>query len=52
MRYGNLQVFSGNAHPELAKQICHHLGTRLADRDIIRFSNENLLIQIKENVSE
>ncbi|MBK06425.1 MAG: ribose-phosphate pyrophosphokinase [Deltaproteobacteria bacterium] len=50
MRYGNLQIFSGSAHPELAENICRYLGTKPSSRDIIRFANENLMIQIKENV--
>lgn len=50
MLRGNLQIFSGSAHPQLAKEICSHLGTYPGKRDIIRFSNENLLVQIKENV--
>jgi len=50
MRGNGLQIFSGSAHPELAEQICDYLGTSLGKTEIVRFSNENLMIQIKENV--
>jgi ribose-phosphate pyrophosphokinase len=45
-------VFSGRSHPELAKSICAHLGVPLGRADITRFSNENLMVQVQENVRE
>lgn len=48
--YGNLKVFSGSHHLELTKDICKYLSIPVGQRDLIRFSNENLMIQIKENV--
>lgn len=48
--YGELKVFSGSAHPELAEDICKMLGVPLGKRKTVRFSNENMLIQIDENV--
>ncbi len=45
-----MQIFSGNAHPELSKAICRYLNIRLGDKETVRFSNENLMVQIKENV--
>jgi ribose-phosphate pyrophosphokinase len=48
--YGNMMIFSGSAHPELASSICSYLDVPLRRRDIVRFSNENLMIQITENV--
>ena len=48
----DILVFSGRSHPELANSICHHLGVPLAKSDVIRFSNENLMVQIHENVRE
>ena len=50
--YGDIKVFSGSAHPELARDICKHLGTPLGRSSVVRFSNENLLVQIEENVRE
>jgi ribose-phosphate pyrophosphokinase len=48
--YGNLKVFSGSSHPALTDDICRYLGIQTGKRDLIRFSNENLMIQIKENI--
>jgi ribose-phosphate pyrophosphokinase len=42
-------VFSGNAHPELARRICAHLGVPLCPVRIDRFSNDCLQVQLQEN---
>ncbi|MEY4575903.1 MAG: hypothetical protein RL701_606 [Pseudomonadota bacterium] len=47
-----LKVFSGSAHPALARAICEHLGVRLGASKLVRFSNENLKVRIEENVRE
>jgi ribose-phosphate pyrophosphokinase len=47
-----LKVFSGSAHPALARAICEHLGVRLGAAKLVRFSNENLKVKIEENVRE
>lgn len=47
-----IKVISGTAHPELARDICKYLGTDLCRSTVSRFSNENLLVQIEENVRE
>ena len=49
---GTVKVISGTAHPELAKDICKHLGGDLCRTTVVRFSNENMLVQIDENVRE
>lgn len=48
----DILVFSGRSHPELAQSICSHLGVPLAQSEVTRFSNENLMVQIHENVRE
>jgi ribose-phosphate pyrophosphokinase len=45
-------VISGTAHPELAEAICKCLGADLCRTTVVRFSNENMLVQIDENVRE
>jgi ribose-phosphate pyrophosphokinase len=45
-------VFSGNAHPELARAICRHLKVRLAPSTISRFSNDCLGVQLEANCRE
>jgi ribose-phosphate pyrophosphokinase len=49
---GAIKVISGTAHPELAEAICKCLGADLCRTTVLRFSNENMLVQIDENVRE
>src|SRR4030095_4799267 len=49
---GAIKVISGTAHPELAEAICKCLGADLCRTTVVRFSNENMLVQIDENVRE
>lgn len=51
-RFSNLRVFAGSSHEDLTNKICGHLGIEPGKREIIRFSNENLLVQIEESVRE
>lgn len=46
----NLAVFTGNAHPQLAKDICQELGIPLGKAQVFEFSNENIFVKIDENV--
>ena len=46
----NLAVFTGNAHPQLAKDICQQLGISLGRAQVFEFSNENIFVKIDENV--
>ena len=50
--YGDIKVFSGRSHPELANKICSHLGLKIGASHVVRFSNENLMVQVDENVRE
>ncbi len=43
-------VFSGNAHPELAKKICEYLELPLGRCRIARFSDGEVFAEIEENV--
>lgn len=45
-----LKVFSGSAHPLLARSICTHLGMTLGRSHTVRFTNENMKVKIDENV--
>src|SRR5437867_702606 len=49
---GRLLVFSGSAHPELGREICNILGIAIGRSQVVRFSNENMLVQIEDNVRE
>jgi ribose-phosphate pyrophosphokinase len=46
---GNIKVFCGNAHRELAKEICHHLRCDLGKASTDRFSDGEFNFQIEEN---
>jgi ribose-phosphate pyrophosphokinase len=50
--YRDIKIFSGSAHPALGRAICTHLGLPLGCSRLVRFSNENMLVQIEENVRE
>jgi ribose-phosphate pyrophosphokinase len=45
-----LAVFTGNAHPQLARDICRHLGIKLGNVQVSKFTNENIWVKINENV--
>jgi ribose-phosphate pyrophosphokinase len=45
-----LKVFTGNAHPDLAREICAELGVPLGKAHVGRFPDGEVLLQILENV--
>ena len=47
-----LRVFSGNAHPQLALDVCEYLGIPLGGADVFKFSNENIFVRILENIRQ
>ena len=47
-----IAVFSGTAHPELAAEICRHLGVPLSPSRLTRFSNDCLQVQLQANCRE
>jgi ribose-phosphate pyrophosphokinase len=47
-----LKVFSGNAHPALARDIAAYLGQPLGKCEVMEFSNENTFVRILDNVRE
>lgn len=47
-----LKVFSGNAHPELAKAVADYLEIPLGNCEVFEFSNENIFVRILDNVRE
>ncbi len=46
---GNIKIFSGNAHPKLAEEICRHLSCDLGSSSNGRFSDGEFNFQIEEN---
>jgi len=47
-----ISVFSGTAHPELAAEICGHLGVPLEPAIVRRFANDCLEVQLQSNCRE
>ena len=47
-----LKVFTGNAHPALAKATAEYMGMPLGKCEVFEFSNENIFVRILENVRE
>jgi ribose-phosphate pyrophosphokinase len=45
-------IFSGSAHPELAEEVCAHLGLSVYPATINRFSNDCLQVQLNANCRE
>ena len=48
--YGEIKLFSGNANPELATAIAAHLGLKLGDAKVSRFSDGEVQVEIGDNV--
>jgi ribose-phosphate pyrophosphokinase len=48
--YGDLKIFSGRAHPALAREICAYLGIPLGHLTLYNFSDGENYCQIDENV--
>ena len=50
MQNGQLKLFSGSAHPDLAREIADHLGVSLGRAELKRFSDTEVSFQIDENI--
>jgi len=47
-----LKVFTGNAHPALAKAVTEYLDIPLGRCEVFEFSNENIFVRILDNVRQ
>ena len=50
--FEELKVFTGNAHPQLARDICEYLRIPLSKLEAFKFSNDNTFVRIMENVRQ
>ncbi len=50
--FEELKVFTGNAHPQLARDICEYLRIPLSKLEAFKFSNDNTFVRILENVRQ
>ncbi|MEP3279116.1 MAG: ribose-phosphate pyrophosphokinase [Stappiaceae bacterium] len=48
----NIRIVGGSSHPAFTAKVCAKLGVSPAKTQVVRFSNENLLVKIEENVRE
>lgn len=44
--YGDLKIFTGRGTPDLADKIADYLKVPLGGRDIVQFSNENIMVRL------
>jgi ribose-phosphate pyrophosphokinase len=50
MAYDSLMVFTGNANPRLAEDVCKHLNIHLGRATVGRFSDGEVMVELLENV--
>jgi ribose-phosphate pyrophosphokinase len=48
--YGELAIFTGNANPDLAREICAYVGVPLRGVDLLEYPNENIFVKLHESV--
>ncbi|MEP7287091.1 MAG: ribose-phosphate pyrophosphokinase [Chloroflexota bacterium] len=49
-QYGAIKLYSGSASVPLAQEVAEYIGTALSERDVLRFSNENIFVRLKNSV--
>jgi ribose-phosphate pyrophosphokinase len=50
--HDRLELYCGNANPELARKIARYLGINLGQAEVFEFANENIFVKILDNVRE
>ncbi|MBI2964982.1 MAG: ribose-phosphate pyrophosphokinase [Chloroflexi bacterium] len=50
--FGDLVVFTGNAHPVLSRDICAYLKIPLGKAEVFKFNNDNTFVRILENIRQ
>ncbi len=45
-----LEIFTGNSNPALAREVCEHLAVRLCDAEVGHFPDGEVMVEVKENV--
>ena len=48
----HLKVFSGSAHPSLARAMCDYLEIPMGDALVTKFANDNTFVQYQENIRQ
>ena len=47
-----LRVFTGNAHRQLAEDVCQYLNIPLGKAEVFKFANDNTFVRILENIRQ
>src|SRR6266436_3099408 len=45
-----LEIFTGNSNPALAREVCEHLDVRLGEAEVGRFPDGEVMVEVRENV--
>jgi ribose-phosphate pyrophosphokinase len=45
-----LEIFTGNSNPALAREVCEHLNVRLGQAEVGRFPDGEVMVEVRENV--
>ncbi len=45
-----LEIFTGNSNPALAREVCESLGAKLGEIDVGRFPDGEVMVEVRENV--
>ncbi len=45
-----LEIFTGNSNPALAREVCEHLNVRLGEAEVGRFPDGEVMVEVRENV--
>ncbi|HSN77169.1 MAG TPA: ribose-phosphate pyrophosphokinase [Anaerolineae bacterium] len=48
--YGDLAIYSGTAHKDLAQKVAGYLGVSLGGADVFQFANSNTFVRLHESV--
>jgi ribose-phosphate pyrophosphokinase len=49
-QYGDIKLYAGSSGVSLAQEVADYIGTKLGDREITQFSNENFFIKLNNSV--
>ena len=45
-----LEIFTGNSNPALAREVCEHLHVELGEAEVSRFPDGEVMVEIRQNV--
>jgi len=45
-----LEIFTGNSNPALAREVCENLGVNLGQAEVSRFPDGEVMVEVRENV--